>query len=229
MFSPQKIVHWKIFFGLWKQLALPFFEVGNMSSSFGGFNFHQVRSKKSVATAVSTRDSQGGVRHWLVETRGWETATGNGWRYQAGWNSEGWRLYVYIYIYMYCTWIHGLSWVDGRAGCVVISQETMGIAWYKIREQLGARLSIQVALNSSYGPCIAVIYLWSSNFWSLYLAGKNVRAILIYLWSYNFWISQMASSSWTPLNRLASLWNDDLPIPEPPPSKFLRLIKKPTL
>lgn len=103
MFSPQKIVHWKIFFGLWKQLALPFFEVGNMSSSFGGFNFHQVRSKKSVATAVSTRDSQGGVRHWLVETRGWETATGNGWRYQAGWNSEGWRLYVYIYI---CT-VHG--------------------------------------------------------------------------------------------------------------------------
>ena len=36
--------------------------------------------------------------------------------------------YMYIYIYMYCTWIHGLSWVDGRAGCVVISQETMGIA-----------------------------------------------------------------------------------------------------
>ena len=57
--------------------------MGNMSSLFGGFNFHQVRSKKSVATAVSTRDSQGGVRNWL-ETRSVGNSHGNGWRCQAG-------------------------------------------------------------------------------------------------------------------------------------------------
>ena len=58
------------FFWPVEKMAPPFFLNGGNMSSFLGFNFHQVRSKKSVATAVSTRDSQGGVRNWLVETRG---------------------------------------------------------------------------------------------------------------------------------------------------------------
>lgn len=117
-------------------MALPFFEVGNMSSSFGGFNFHQVRSKKSVATAVSFRDSQGGVRNWLVETRGW---VGNSQRKRLTISSRvKFRrlevICIYIYVLYMDSWIVMSGWssrlccyFSGDNGYCVIQDQ--GTTW----------------------------------------------------------------------------------------------------
>lgn len=73
---------------------------------------------------------------WLKPVGGLETANGNGWRYQAGWNSEGWRLYVYIYIYVLYmdSWIVMSGWssrlccyFSGDNGYCVIQDQ--GTTW----------------------------------------------------------------------------------------------------